>query len=247
MTLTELVVDLVADTGEQAMKPLWENDGKAKDINIPRCSSSSDINQERITTSEEVAEEERYLEEMIDEESAVVYVELIDGRMECENIDEVDSPAISQTRVSVETVQNEEHLVVIRLATQHHAFSLKRSKVTRNVRCFYQLQSGLKEHYPWLSIPGLPLRPSLWVSSIKWRNEQLANFLGFLISDTEFLSSRALHLFLQTGLSMENIEENIIGKRDDQVIVDKSHTLRDTMTSSNRSNSGVFKGGSRIR
>ena len=52
----------------------------------------------------------------------------------------------------------------------------------------------------------------------RWRNQQLCSWLASLLVSPQFLSSRALHLFLQTSHSVPRILENIEGKRDDQVI-----------------------------
>lgn len=241
--------DLVTDTGVEALDSLRVDDG---DLDRDRrsvsfCSStySSVSDNSRTESSIGVVEEDDIQQEaLLGEDIAVVYVELLDGSFENEDLVDWGTPSMSQTRISVEGIQDENQLVMIRLSTQHHAFSLKRSTVTRSIRCFYRLQSILKEHYPWSSVPGLPLRPTLWVSSIKWRNEQLANFLRTILSNNQFLSSRALHLFLQTGLSMEKVRDNLEGKRDDEVIVDKSILLRDTRTNSKEGFSSVFGSGS---
>jgi len=147
---------------------------------------------------------------------------------------------VSVTRISVEQVPDDT-LVRIRLFTDHHGFSLRNSTVVRNVNDFYKLQSLLKQHSPWSSVPGLPLKPSLWVSSNAWRNEQLVTFLGLIVSNYQFLSSRALHLFLQSHHSMETIKQNIDGKRNDEVIVEKSKVLlQDTRTNSKEGFSALF-------
>jgi len=165
-------------------------------------------------------------------EEATVCVDLMDGRL--------DRDAVSVTRISVEQVPDDT-LVRIRLFTDHHGFSLRNSTVVRNVNDFYKLQSLLKQHSPWSSVPGLPLKPSLWVSSNAWRNEQLVTFLGLIVSNYQFLSSRALHLFLQSHHSMENIKQNIDGKRNDEVIVEKSKVLlQDTRTNSKEGFSALF-------
>lgn len=91
-------------------------------------------------------------------------------------------------------------------------------------------------------MPSLPLRPTLWVSSIKWRNEQLAAFLASVLTSSQFLSSRALHLFLQTDLSMRRVRENIEGRRDDQVRPDKEEVLGDTRDIARVGFQGVFGG-----
>ena len=51
----------------------------------------------------------------------------------------------------------------------------------------------------------------------RWRNQQLCSWLASVLASPQFLSSRALHLFLQTSHSIHRIQENIEGRRDDQV------------------------------
>merc|ERR1719242_819760 len=174
-------------------------------------------------------------EELIDGEAAVMEVELTDGRLEAES-------ATTSARLAVQQVEAEKHLVMVQLTSNHYAFSLKRSTVTRSVDSFYQLSSILKSHHPWLSVPSLPLRPSLWVSSFKWRNQQLCSWLASILASPQFLSSRALHLFLQTSHSINRIQENIEGRRDDQVVPDKEKVLGDTRNNNREGFRGVFGG-----
>ena len=51
-----------------------------------------------------------------------------------------------------------------------------------------------------------------------------------MLTTPEFLSSRAVHLYLQTSLSLHQIEENLAGLRDDEVasfpLVDKRENSR---------------------
>lgn len=55
------------------------------------------------------------------------------------------------------------------------------------------------------------------IQHTRWRNQQLCSWLASVLSSPQFLSSRALHLFLQTSHSIHRIQENIEGRRDDQV------------------------------
>ena len=58
----------------------------------------------------------------------------------------------------------------------------------------------------------------------------ISRFTQELLSTRGYLSSKALHLFLQTGLSIENIGLNLQGLRDDDVpsypLVDKRNNSR---------------------
>ena len=57
-----------------------------------------------------------------------------------------------------------------------------------------------------------------------------SRFTQELLTHRGYLSSKALHLFLQTGLSIENIGLNLKGLRDDDVpsypLVDKRNNSR---------------------
>jgi len=114
-------------------------------------------------------------EDMLDGEVAVIEVEILDGRLAAER------PTTS-ARVAVQQVEGEKNLMMIQLTSSHYAFSLKRSNVIRSVDSFYQLSSLLKSHHPWLSVPPLPLRPSFWISSVRWRNQQLCAWLASLLA-----------------------------------------------------------------
>merc|ERR1712012_988651 len=71
---------------------------------------------------------------------------------------------------------------------------------------------------------------------------QLCAWLASLLVSPQFLSSRALHLFLQTSHSVPRILENIEGKRDDQVVPDKEKMLGDTRNNNREGFKGVFGG-----
>ena len=69
--------------------------------------------------------------------------------------------------------------------------------------------------------------PSLYILSYPTVSLHLAAFLTGVLAENQILSNKALHLFLQTQLSMEMIKENLDGKRDDDVIADKNKAFID--------------------
>lgn len=212
---------------------------KSEWTEVTHCEQGGDrmtVPGEREVSVGEEAKEE--FEGMLGEDAAVVEVELQDGRME----EEEEGNNTIQARLSVEQMEEDSQLVMVRLSCNHYAFSLRRSTVTRTVSCFYGLQSILRSQNPWTSVPGLPFKANMWISSVRWRNQQLANFLAAVLSSKQFLSCRALHLFLQTGLSMARVVDNLEGRRDDQVVVDKDKVLSDTRTNSREGFMGVFGG-----
>ena len=48
-----------------------------------------------------------------------------------------------------------------------------------------------------------------------------------IIKQKELLSNKAVHLFLQSTLSITNIRDNVEGRRDDEVAVDPRHIITD--------------------
>ena len=71
------------------------------------------------------------------------------------------------------------------------------------------------------------MRPSFYILGYLTISLHLATFLTGVLAETQFLSNKAIHLFLQTQLSMEMIKENMEGKRDDEVVVDKNRVFKD--------------------
>ena len=78
-----------------------------------------------------------------------------------------------------------------------------------------------------MTLPTLPMLPSLYILSYPTISLHLATFLTSVLVEKTILSNKALHLFLQTQLSMEIIKENLDGKRDDEVIADKNKAFKD--------------------
>eukprot|EP00092_Neocalanus_flemingeri_P041087 GFUD01044744.1.p1 GENE.GFUD01044744.1~~GFUD01044744.1.p1 ORF type:complete len:211 (-),score=73.49 GFUD01044744.1:94-726(-) len=158
------------------------------------------------------------MEHCTDEHGATLLVSLGDGRMDA---------SVQPTFLSVCPVPGDSQLFYIRLQTSHYSFSIKKSCVARSGSSFYQLRSILKSHHPYLTMPSLPMLPSLWICSYHTISLQLVTFLSTVVAERELLSNKALHLFLQTELSMEKIKDNLEGKRDDEVLVPKSKIVKD--------------------
>eukprot|EP00092_Neocalanus_flemingeri_P041088 GFUD01044745.1.p1 GENE.GFUD01044745.1~~GFUD01044745.1.p1 ORF type:complete len:183 (+),score=58.34 GFUD01044745.1:75-551(+) len=135
--------------------------------------------------------------------------------------------SVKPTFISVCPVPGDSQMFYIRLQSSHYSFSSDRSCIIRSVRSFYQVRSILKSHHPYLTMPSLPMLPSLWICSYHTISLQLVTFLSTVVAERELLSNKALHLFLQTELSMEKIKDNLEGKRDDEVLVPKSKIVKD--------------------
>ena len=88
-----------------------------------------------------------------------------------------------------------------------------------------KFQESLRELNPYVSRPSLPNRFLFSMFSSQRQCDILAKFLGDVITTKEHRANRALHLFLQTNLSLEDIRLNIEGLRNDDVpdfpLVDK--------------------------
>ena len=65
--------------------------------------------------------------------------------------------------------------------------------------------------------------PSIYILSYPTISVHLATFLTRVLAEKQILSNKAIHLFLQTQLSMENLD----GKRDDEVIAGKHKAFKD--------------------
>ena len=71
--------------------------------------------------------------------------------------------------------------------------------------------------HPYTSVPSLPMRPVIWLSSMQTKLSELSTFLAKIISNRDLLSNKALHLFLQTDLCTDHIQQNLEGLRDDEI------------------------------
>jgi len=103
------------------------------------------------------------------------------------------------------------------LTTSHPSFLPYSTSTTRDIHSFFLLQKYLKVSHPMVTQPSLPYKPILWLSSPQKRVGLMAFYLSRLLTDSELLSDRILHLFLQTQLSTGILEKNMDGTRIDQV------------------------------
>ena len=87
----------------------------------------------------------------------------------------------------------------------------------------------MQEQHPYITSPSLPARPFLLFASQHRKLEILSEFLSAVLRERQYLSNKALHLFLQTSLSWEKIMMNMEGVRDDQVNKDKETRKKNIM------------------
>jgi len=166
-----------------------------------------------------------------EEAGVMLEVAIPDGRMEVAYSD-LENMKVSRSLVSVSVLDtgNGETQFSVRFASNHHSFSLARSVTIRNTEAFYFLQRCLSSMHPYRRVPALPPRLLLCLSSTQKQCDTLARWLQQVLSTPEYLSNKAVHLFLQTGLSVDKIRLNIEGLRDDDVpafpIVDKRTNSR---------------------
>ena len=175
-------------------------------------------------------------------------LELPDGRLNC---------VVSRVRVTVSPLdQALRDDFTVRLATNHYSFTLGRSVAIRSFTAFLFLevtnysdlmelmncsdrsnhieemifQESLRELNPYVCRPSLPNRFLFSMFSSQRQCDILAKFLADVIATKEHRANRALHLFLQTDLSLEDIRLNIEGLRNDDVpdfpLVDKRNNSR---------------------
>ena len=147
-------------------------------------------------------------EDTVEDVGVHVDIDIEDGRI---------NAAKTRTILRLEPVDENEDLICIRLSTNHHSFSLKRSVTIRTFNSFYYLQDTLKTLHPYLSVPSLPPKPILLFCSQQRKLQKFAKFLSEVLSERQYLSNKALHLFLQTNVSKEKIQQNLDGVRDDDV------------------------------
>jgi len=141
--------------------------------------------------------------------------------------DEVDSIEIvnplvesrkENTRVCISPLAGIRNEFTVDFSTRHYAFSCCRSQTVRSLESFYQLHAILKTCHLYAHIPSLPIKPLLWVTRSSSQAKELAVYMSQVLQDRQLLSNKALHLFLQTSLSMEVIRDNLDGLRDDEIL-----------------------------
>eukprot|EP00091_Calanus_sinicus_P020636 TRINITY_DN5755_c0_g1_i1.p1 TRINITY_DN5755_c0_g1~~TRINITY_DN5755_c0_g1_i1.p1 ORF type:complete len:131 (-),score=23.91 TRINITY_DN5755_c0_g1_i1:245-637(-) len=122
------------------------------------------------------------------ENGVTLRLQLTDGRM---------SQPSQASFLSISPVPGDSQMFYIRLKTSHYSFSIKNSCVTRSASSFYQIRTILKSHHPNLTIPSLPMLPSLYICSYHTISLALATFLSEVLMEKQLLSNKALHLFLR--------------------------------------------------
>jgi len=168
-------------------------------------------------------------DELVEESGFTVDIDLPDGRL--------DSPQIVRTIVTVSPLDGTNDHFNVRLTSNHHSFSLGRSVTIRSINSFYFLQDKLKDLHPYVSAPSLPPRFLLFTYSHQDLCKLFAVFLQKVLSIREYLSNKTVHLLLQTNLTLNQIDLNIQGIRDDEV---PSFPLKDTRNNMKIGFSDIF-------
>ncbi|XP_054722357.1 sorting nexin-10-like [Uloborus diversus] len=110
------------------------------------------------------------------------------------------------------------------IETESLCFSLKRSSVRRRYSEFLALQKILIKEFPALKCPPMPskfpFKNHLDPNFVEKRREDLEVFLKKLLAKKVYLSSKALHLFLQTNVTISEIKEIITGKKVREIVKD---------------------------
>ena len=94
---------------------------------------------------------------------------------------------------------------------------IKKFSSFRSFSDWYFLQRTLQNLFPQTKIKELPPRRVLWIKRPQLKLEEIATFLQNIVSNKNFVHSRIIQLFLQSNLSTEFIQENVDGKRNDEV------------------------------
>ncbi|XP_077525074.1 uncharacterized protein LOC144136552 isoform X3 [Amblyomma americanum] len=105
----------------------------------------------------------------------------------------------------------------ISIETNNSSFTMSRSTVRRRFSEFIYLRNLLKEQQPSLTPPSLPSRTLLRRFDDKFIEERrsgLESFLRNVLTEPLYLSNKSLHLFIQTSLTMKEIEGVVKGTED---------------------------------
>lgn len=190
------------------MDPMWEAAADESENN-DTVDGNSDTND---------SIDQHEMDQCTDQNGVTLQLQITDGRINCPD---------QASFLSISPVPGDSRMFYIRLKTNHYSFSIKKSCVTRSASSFYQLRTILKSHHPHLTIPSLPMLPSLYICSYHTISLALATFLSGVLAERQLLSNKALHLFLQTQLPIQKIKDNLEGKRNDEVVVAKSKIVKD--------------------
>uniref|UniRef100_L7M266 Putative the phosphoinositide binding phox logy domain of sorting nexin 10 n=1 Tax=Rhipicephalus pulchellus TaxID=72859 RepID=L7M266_RHIPC len=120
----------------------------------------------------------------------------------------VRNPIVHQVKGDVYTSYD------ISIETNNSCFTMSRSTVRRRYSEFVHLKSLLKELQPSLTPPRLPSKTLLKRFDDKFiesRRAGLETFLRDVLTEPLYLSNKSLHLFIQTSLTMKEIEDVVRG------------------------------------
>ncbi|CAL8109401.1 unnamed protein product [Orchesella dallaii] len=103
---------------------------------------------------------------------------------------------------------------LIRLETNHYGFARPYTAVRRRYSEFCWLRAMLQRHHPNITLPSLPPKKYLHLVRfnpriIEIRRSGLAKFLEQLLASSMLIRDPVLHLFLQTDLSIREMEEKL--------------------------------------
>lgn len=127
----------------------------------------------------------------------------------------------------------------ILIQTSDPAFNLRRSSTRRRYNDFCWLRKILKRHHPLCTCPELPEKRQFSerfeIQFLVQRMKELEDWLLRIVSINLYLSDTALHLFLQSSLSIQQIEQYFKGSlpecdlqqayKDAEVVIDKEAGL----------------------
>ncbi|XP_053553351.1 sorting nexin-11 [Bombina bombina] len=103
------------------------------------------------------------------------------------------------------------------LHTNSKAFTAKISCVRRRYREFVWLRKQLQKYAGLVPVPALPGKAPFYMGNnddfIEKRRQGLQQFLEQVVENMVLLSDSQLHLFLQSQLSVSEIEACVIGHR----------------------------------
>ncbi|XP_075548242.1 uncharacterized protein LOC142582423 isoform X1 [Dermacentor variabilis] len=120
----------------------------------------------------------------------------------------VRNPIVHQVKGDVYTSYD------ISIETNNSSFTMPRSTVRRRYSEFVYLKSLLKELQPSLAPPRLPSKTLMKRFDDKFiedRRAGLESFLRNVLTEPLYLSNKSLHLFIQTSLTMKEIEDVVKG------------------------------------
>jgi len=149
----------------------------------------------------------------------------VERRIDSDATYQEDEGPAQTTLLRLEYAENDSSLLIVTLDTTHYAFSKNKSRTLRNLDSFFFLYKTLKYHHPYAQVPTLPMKPILWLSSSQKILNILSSFLAKILSNPELLSNKAVHLFLQSEVTTNSIQENLEGKREDKITSNSNMNL----------------------